>query len=144
MLVKTTIEKILKDIVEGKGNITNNSCNGCCTRCGECCTPFLPISQKEINKIQEYVIENNIKPTTFMLVMQNRLTCPYHDGKKCLIYEVRPLICQEFYCWKGKNIDMTTANKFKNDIYYPVDLWAIAREIEKERNKFYARNKRIV
>ena len=44
----------------------------------------------------------------------------------------------------GKNIDMTTANKFKNDIYFPVDLWAIAREIEKERNKFYARNKRIV
>lgn len=66
-----------------------------------------------------------------MLVMQNRLCCPYYNGKKCLIYEVRPLICKEFYC--NKKMDIETAKKFKDKEYIPVNMWDIAKEIEKQR-----------
>lgn len=64
-----------------------------------------------------------------MLVMQNKLTCPYYNGKKCLIYEVRPLICREFYCYKKPTAEM--AKKFANDTYIPVNMWGIAKEIDK-------------
>ena len=124
---------IIKEMVEGNVEIVNNTICGKCSKCGECCSPFLPICQDELNIIQKYIIDNNIKPQTQVMVMQNRLACPYYDGKKCLIYEVRPLICKEFYC--NKKMDMEMASKFQGKKYIPVDMWAIAREIEKQRKE---------
>lgn len=129
MLVKTTIKEIVDIIINGKARITDNSICGKCSKCGECCTNLLPISQKELEQMQEYVIKNEIRPQTQMLVMQNRLTCPYYNGKKCLIYEVRPLICKEFYCYKKPDIE--TSKKFANDEYITVDMWSIAKDIDK-------------
>lgn len=129
MLTKTTIPEIIKTIAEGKVKITDNSCCGKCSKCGECCTNFLPITQKEVKIIQDYVIANKIRPQKQMLVMQNRLTCPYYNGKNCLIYEVRPLICKEFYCYKKPSVEM--AEKFSKDMYVTVNMWAIAEEIDK-------------
>ena len=125
---KTGIE-ILKDLTCGGYKIKDCSNNGTCSKCGECCSNFLPVSQSEINKIQKYVIANKIRPQSQMLVMRNTLTCPYYNGKKCLIYEVRPLICKEFYCYKKPDIEM--AKKFQNEKYIPVNMWAIAKEIDK-------------
>ena len=133
MLKETTINEIITTIANGTGEITDNSNCGKCSKCGECCTNFLPISQNELNTIQEYVIKNKIKPQTHMLVMQNRLSCPYYDGKKCLIYEVRPLICKEFYCYKKPSYEMS--KKFSQDKYITVDMWGIAKEIESMRKK---------
>lgn len=135
MLVKTNLKEIIEYIAKDDIKITNNSFCGECSKCGECCTNFLPVSQNEIDIIQKYVIKNNIKPQMQILVMQNRLTCPYYDGKKCLIYEVRPLICKEFYCYKKPSVEM--ANKFEKDTYIPVDMWAISKDIERIRSKFY-------
>lgn len=129
MLVKTTIEEILKTVLSGNVEITDNSICGKCSKCGECCTNLLPISQKELDRIQKYVINKKIRPQTQMLVMQNRLTCPYYNGKKCLIYEVRPLICKEFYCYKKPTAQL--GEKFLKDKYVPVDMWGIAKEIDK-------------
>ena len=129
MLVKTTVEEILKTVLSGTAKITDNSICGQCSKCGECCTNLLPVSQKEVDIIQRYVIANKIRPQTQMLVMQNRLTCPYYNGKKCLIYEVRPLICKEFYCYKKPSTEME--KKFEKDKYITVDMWAIAKEIDK-------------
>lgn len=125
--------EIIKELAEGNVEIVNNTICGKCSKCGECCSPFLPICQDELNIIQKYIIDNNIKPQTQLLVMQNRLACPYYDGKKCLIYEVRPLICKEFYC--NKKMDMEMASKFQGKKYIPVDMWTIAREIEKQRKE---------
>lgn len=125
--------EMIKELAEGNVEIVNNTICGKCSKCGECCSPFLPICQDELNIIQKYIIDNNIKPQTQLLVMQNRLACPYYDGKKCLIYEVRPLICKEFYC--NKKMDMEMASKFQGKKYIPVDMWAIAREIEKQRKE---------
>ncbi len=129
MLVKTSLGEIAKNVIEGNVKITDNSICGKCSKCGECCTNILPVTQKEIDIVQKYVIDNNIKPQKQMLVMQNRLTCPYYNGNKCLIYEVRPLICKEFYCYKKPSLEM--ANKFSKDKYITVDMWAIAKEIDK-------------
>ena len=129
MLVKTTIEEILKTVLSGTAKITDNSICGKCSKCGECCTNLLPVSQKEADTIQRYVIANKIRPQAQMLVMQNRLTCPYYNGKKCLIYEVRPLICKEFYCYKKPTTQL--GEKFLKDKYVTVDMWAIAKEIDK-------------
>lgn len=129
MLRETTITEIIKNIVEGNVKITDNSICGNCRKCGKCCTNFLPVTQKEINEIQKYVIENKIRPQTQILVMQNRLSCPYYDGKKCLVYEVRPLICKEFYCYKKVNIE--SAKKLTAEKRITVNMWVIAEEIDK-------------
>ena len=55
MLVKTSLGEILKNVIEGNVKITDNSVCGVCSKCGEFCTNILPVSQKEIDKIQEYV-----------------------------------------------------------------------------------------
>ena len=70
MLVKTTIEEILKMVLSGNVKITNNSVCGKCSKCGECCTNLLPVTQKELETIQEYVIANEIRPQKQMIVMQ--------------------------------------------------------------------------
>lgn len=129
MLKETTITEIIRNIVEGNVKIADNSICGNCSKCGECCTNFLPVTQKEINEIQKYVIENKIRPQTQILVMQNRLSCPYYDEKKCLIYEVRPLICKEFYCYKKVNIE--SGKKLTAEKRITVNMWAIAEEIDK-------------
>lgn len=130
MLVKTNLREIIDNIVNNKIKITDNSVCGHCSKCGECCTNFLPITQKEVETIQEYVIANKIRPQKQVLVMQNRLICPYYNGKKCLIYEVRPLICKEFYCYKKPNVE-TGLYKEKRIV---VDMWGIAQEIDKYVN----------
>lgn len=133
MLEKTTIDKIIKEIFSANGKITDKSINGNCSKCGECCTNFLPVSKKECYKITEYVLKNNIIPQKHMLVMRNLLTCPYYDGKKCLIYEVRPLICREFYCYKQASMEL--AEKFKAEKFSTIYMWDFANELEKVRRE---------
>lgn len=130
MLVKSNLKEIIEHIVKNDIKITDNSCCGQCSKCGECCTNFLPVTQKEIEIIQEYVIANKIRPQKQMLVMQNRLTCPYYDGKKCLIYKIRPMICKEFYCYKKPTAEL--GKKFMKEEYITVDMWTIAKEIDEE------------
>lgn len=135
MLIKTTLKEILENMLNQKVKITDNSICGHCSKCGECCTNFLPVTQKEIDIIQEYVIANKIRPQKQMLVMQNRLTCPYYNGKKCLIYEVRPLICKEFYCYKKPTAEL--GEKFLKEKYITVDMWSVAKEIDKYFKRSY-------
>lgn len=144
MLVETTVEKILEQtfLHPEEIKIEDKSICGKCSKCGECCTPFLPIDQKEFYRISEYVIENNIKPQKQMLVMENKLTCPYYNGKKCLIYEVRPLICKEFYCYKKPDVD--TSKRLLKEKRTAVNMWDIAEEIEEMRKEINEGNNRKV
>lgn len=131
MLVKATLQEIYEKILSNNVQIVDNTICGECSKCGECCTNFLPVSQKEVFSISNYVIKNGIKPQKHILVMQNRLSCPYYDGKKCLIYKARPLICREYFCNKEPNIE--TAKKFSKEEYITVNMWNFAEEIEKIR-----------
>lgn len=125
----TTVGEILKKVMSGKYTVIDNSCNGKCTACGECCTNFLPITQEELNIIAEYVINNKIRPQKQLFVMENKLTCPYYNGKKCLIYDVRPLICKEFYCYKKPTLE--AGKKLTAEKRVCVDMWAVANDIDK-------------
>lgn len=86
-------------------NITNFTCNGNCSNCGECCSNFLPLSNGEIKKIKDYVKKHNIKPCRHTSVLSNEIDgiCPFRDNvnKKCLIYKIRPEICRSFICSKS-------------------------------------------
>lgn len=139
MAVKKNLMQIYEELVSNVNLIVDNTVGGKCSKCGECCSNFLPISQEELDIIQRYVIKNNIKPQTEVLVMENRLACPYWNHK-CLIYEVRPLICKEFYC--NKKIDSEMFEKFKGKELIPVNMWAVAKEIEKQRKEINENGKR--
>lgn len=99
---------VLKDYENGVYDFTDN---GKCIGCGNCCSNILPLSYTEITKIKEYIAQHNIKRQTHELFALRKqpdfdLTCPFLDtskeNNKCTIYPVRPLICQDFICAKGK------------------------------------------
>lgn len=83
--------------------IINYTCNGECSRCGECCSDMLPMTQMEIIRIAKYIQKNKIKPQCkirlFPEIVADML-CPFFDKtqRKCLVYEVRPDICRKFIC----------------------------------------------
>lgn len=128
MTYKENIEKFVKEGFIGK----DFTCNGKCSKCGECCGSILPIDQDDANKIQDYVVENSIFPQRQALVMRNELQCPYYTGNKCAIYEARPKICRYYQCNK-KGMTLEEALTMKNAI--PVDMWTYAEAIEKEMIK---------
>lgn len=82
-------------------NITNKTCNGECSNCGECCIDFLPVSSKDIKRVKEYLkdhkVERHNKPNCFIVY---NFVCPFRNNKenKCDIYEARPEICRVFKC----------------------------------------------
>lgn len=81
--------------------------NGECSNCGSCCSNLLPISQKEADRIARYIKKHKVKEQRRLFPTAgdgNALSCPFRSEaeKKCLIYSVRPAICQDFRCDKPK------------------------------------------
>lgn len=130
MTFQECIKKYIKEDYTGK----DNTCNGRCIKCGECCGIILPLDQDDADKIQDYVIKNNIHIQRTMLVMANKLQCPYYTGNKekgCAIYEARPKICKYYKCDKNpKNVDFKELKSMKNTI--PVDMWSFANAMENQ------------
>lgn len=95
--------------------ITDYTCNGKCSNCGQCCGDILHLSHKEIKRIKEYVKKNKIEATPKIVFASIDNTCPFRDNKnkKCKIYEVRPDICRSFIC-NLKNEDIYN-NREKNN-----------------------------
>lgn len=79
--------------------------NGECSRCGECCTPFIPMTKSEIKTVREYVKKNpQIKERAlnqpFFEGNDVYVKCCFYDKdkKECMIYPVRPFICRAYKC----------------------------------------------
>lgn len=127
-------KEIINKFVNGNYSCTDNTCNGRCSRCGECCGAILPLDQEDINIIQDYIVKNKIFPQKHILVMEQKWQCPYYNGNKekgCSIYEARPKICRIFKCDKIPNYeDLLTVKKS-----IPIDMWSLALAIEKEMLK---------
>lgn len=85
-----------------KLKLTNFTCNGKCSGCGQCCGDILHLSKKEIKEIDKYVKQHQIKATPRSVMVSYDNTCPFRDNEKriCKIYEVRPQICRVFKCDK--------------------------------------------
>ena len=124
------LEKVVKEGYIGK----DNTCNGKCSKCGECCGTVLPIDQEDADKIQDYVVKHKIFPQRHLLIMRQKWQCPDYTGNKekgCAIYEARPKICKIYQCNKKPSIEemKTLINTM------PVDMWAFADAIEEEMKK---------
>lgn len=99
--------------------IEDFTCAGECSRCGSCCSNYLPMTSKEIKEIHRYVkkhrIESVIRGNGLKAVLDKM--CPFYDNaeKKCRIYAVRPYICRCFICNidKRKMPDMEFFRKVK-------------------------------
>ena len=80
--------------------VDNFECNGRCSRCGECCTPMLPLTLDEYHTIKNYIEEHDIKCEEFVQPEGVYVRCPFYNIKerKCNIYEVRPEVCKAFRC----------------------------------------------
>lgn len=95
-------------MIGNERNITNNTCNHQCSKCGSCCGLFIPFTEKELSIIKEYVKTNNIQPYNRNKENGFYAQCCFYDmdNKKCLIYKVRPYACRDFKCdhkdWKKK------------------------------------------
>ena len=118
-----TIEQMIKDMEHGVYDFTKE---GECSQCGQCCTNFLPMSEKELKTIKRHVKKHHIKPYnhTFPTTEPTLdLTCPFRDEKNkiCTIYKQRPQICRSFRCDKPKNDIWATKQEFHAK-YRVVDL----------------------
>lgn len=134
-----TYKDIIKMTIEEGYLGVNNTCNGKCSKCGECCGAILPLDQEDVDTIAKYVLENKIHSTKKILVMQNKLQCPYYTGNKekgCSIYTARPKICRYYKCDK-KGASIEEINSMKNAI--PVYMWKLSKELDK---KIERKNKR--
>lgn len=83
-----------------KNEISDNYIDGKCSRCGECCTPFIPITNKEYKTIKKYIKENNIQCENQVDGNDVYIKCCFYNRKekKCNIYKVRPEVCKRFRC----------------------------------------------
>ena len=86
-------------------NTVNFCKNGKCSRCGNCCTPFIPMSKTEVKKIRTYLkrhpkIAEQAFKKPIIVNGDAIIQCCFYDVDKkiCTIYDVRPLICQMFKC----------------------------------------------
>ena len=114
----------LGEYMQREADVTDLTNNGECSKCGECCSALLPVSDDEIKQIRQYRKSHHIKPKSVVRApMTNHtidLTCPFLDvgrEQKCMIYEVRPLICKKFTCNKYKplwSMDELKGRKLKN------------------------------
>ena len=83
-------------------NIKDKTCDGNCSRCGDCCGMFIPFTDDELDVIKKYVKKHNIKPYDRVnkLTKQFNAHCCFYDEnkKECRIYPVRPFVCKDFMC----------------------------------------------
>lgn len=109
--------------------VQNFTIDGKCSNCGQCCSNFLPLGKHEIERIRRYMRKHEIKeqlckfPTSKAF---HNLTCPFRSEieKKCLIYSVRPAICQDFQCDKPEKKILADKSLYHGK-YDAVDMRAV-------------------
>lgn len=127
-------KELIVKFARGKYEPINCTCNGKCSKCGECCGTILPLDQDDIDIMLNYILKNNIFPQKQILVMKQKAQCPYYTGnheKGCSIYAARPKICRIFKCDEIPGYEQLLI--LKDAI--PVDMWKLALVIEKEMIK---------
>lgn len=131
MNFRECIDRFIKEDYIGK----NNTCNGVCSKCGECCGIILPLTQDDLDIMQEYIVKHKIFHSRQVMVMENKLQCPYYTGNKekgCSIYEARPKICRFYKCDK-RRMPISEIKEMRKAV--PVNMWAFAETVEKEMKK---------
>ena len=77
----------------------------CDSGCGRCCG-IVPVTETEFQRVARYAQEHALEP------VDQGITCPWYQGDKCAVYDVRPLVCRMFghvpqmECPKGYNVNI--------------------------------------
>lgn len=95
--------------------------NGKCSKCGSCCSNFIPLTEDEIQKLQELVKKDDTE-VQIKYIPDGRIMmmCPFlimnneNEIRKCSIYEDRPSICKLFICSNAKmKLSLEESMKYK-------------------------------
>ena len=107
-------------------DITDKFVDDKCSKCGECCGRILPVNDKEIKKIKNFIKGKKLKifperQKTCLAEIVN-FNCPFLDTdskeNKCQIYPVRPKICRVYTCRDQVNNNFKPLSKrFTFDMY---------------------------
>jgi Fe-S-cluster containining protein len=109
-----------------------------CKRCGQCCSPYVILSEKDIKKIEElghkredFITESYFKPNAKIIrqINGNCMFLAFSDGGEasCKIYSNRPEICRRYpFISLDKLSDCKPDNRFTKSV-------ADAREWLKKR-----------
>lgn len=86
-----------------------------CSKCGECCGPYLPLTNEDVKRIIKYVKDNNFIAKEPL--REEDKMCPFLDKtkeNKCKIYNIRPEICRIYTCRHARNQQLEMAkNNFQ-------------------------------
>lgn len=112
----------LEDMIETmKSGVWDFTKDGECSNCGQCCADALPVTEAEIKKIRRYIAKNRIKEQKHFIPARNPnvidMTCPFRDNgnRRCVIYDVRPMICREFRCDKPSKGEWIGPEEYEKD-----------------------------
>lgn len=112
--------KTLGELLSEEDYLVDYTINGKCSGCGQCCSNYLPLSDREIKNIHRYIAKHPVKETARVPLSKGVfiMTCPFLDDikskDKCKIYDVRPAICRCFQC----NQSAKDIEKNKNLLHY--------------------------
>jgi len=107
---ETPLDILRREMQEKSGNPTGEIIcmykNGKCSRCGSCCGRVLPLNNRDIKRIRNFVKKHEVKCMVLHplpLSNEENHMCPFlipnRDGtRRCSIYEIRPNICRLFSC----------------------------------------------
>lgn len=99
-----------------------------CKRCGNCCSNYLPLSNKEFNDLKNIIKKRKLKSNKRIFESNYYHTCPFlNANNKCDIYEDRPMICKSFTC----NWDMSNTKELTKEFRPLRDL---RKELFGEKN----------
>ncbi len=89
----------------GRPEPENFTKDGKCSRCGGCCASILPLSEADVKRLRKFAKKKNITPKLPDGDDVIYLHCPFLAAdpvapgqKRCLCYEVRPMVCRTFSC----------------------------------------------
>lgn len=78
--------------------------DGECSRCGACCSTYLPMTMAEFKALKRWARKHRFKPIVPAIIngvdIGINANCPFLDldNHKCVVYDIRPEVCQKFNC----------------------------------------------
>lgn len=100
-----------------------------CKKCGNCCSAYLPLTEKEVKLMKSLKEKINKAPLRNDYIFH----CPFlNNENKCNIYEDRPFICRQYTCFNYENhiFDKTA---FKEASKEKFELRNVRKEIKEEK-----------
>lgn len=116
-----------------------------CNQCAQCCNITAQISKKEVKDIRNYlkknpkilnqVNEETVKRKNDMETGKKfDIRCFFRDPitMKCLIYDIRPMICRSYKCWISKDGRDKETSRYKKNKYFIADVLEYPRWLLKD------------